>query len=117
MAVVTLEMALEDKEPLFSGATCRGCGLAFFDESARHLCDACLCERINGAGFLEDDDPDDPINLPAAPWATSSAPGNPALIRAYWAGEVAERSGALERLGRICTAAGYSYQATVQALR
>lgn len=113
MAVITLEMALNDKEPLFAGATCRGCGDAFFDQNGRRLCDTCLCERVNGAGLLEDDDPDDVINLPAAPWSTSQD----SQARAYWVEEIRLNWGpSLERLAQICTASNYSYQATVEAL-
>lgn len=45
-------------------AVCRDCGTLFWDLSGHGLCDACTCERVNGAGELELDDPDDVINRP-----------------------------------------------------
>lgn len=59
---ITLQMALDDPAPLFA-VTCRACGAKFEDINGKRLCDICLVERINGAGELELDDPDDVINL------------------------------------------------------
>lgn len=58
---ITLQMALDDPAPLFA-VTCRACGVRFEDVNGHRLCDPCLAERINGAGELELDDPDDVIN-------------------------------------------------------
>lgn len=45
--------------------TCRACGAVFVDLSNKRLCDVCLVDRVNGAGELELDDPDDIINQTA----------------------------------------------------
>src|SRR5512132_38121 len=48
----------------------RDCGQSFLSsDPERKWCDACLCERINGAGILEDDDdePERAICAPATP--------------------------------------------------
>lgn len=119
---ITLAIALADPDPLFGGpllvgATCRSCGVAFFDTSGKRLCDECLVERVNGAGELEDDDPDDVINQ-VPRWASEDARGTWAIVRDYWREEaqLGCRT-SLARLERICAARGYDYQATVRALR
>lgn len=117
LSQITLDDALNDPDSLIVGATCRSCGLAFFDTNGKRLCDSCLVGRVNGAGELEDDDPEDAINQ-VPPWASGGATGLWAIVRGYWREEIrAERpSPALARLERICAARGYDYQATVWAL-
>lgn len=60
---ITLQIALDDPAPLFA-VKCRACDAKFEDINGKGLCDPCLVERINGAGELELDDPDDVINQP-----------------------------------------------------
>lgn len=122
---ITLTDALNDPDPLsfdrpvrgpsIVGATCRACGFAFLDANGRRLCDTCLALRVNGAGELEDDDPDDVINR-VPRWSSEDAAGIWAIVRDYWREEVRRESVALARLERICAARGYDYQAAVRAL-
>lgn len=125
---ITLDDALNDPAPLdfdrpipytpvVVGAVCRSCGFSFLDQNGERLCDTCLVERVNGAGELEDDDPDDAINQ-VPRWASEGARGLWTIVRDYWREEIrAERpSPALARLERICAARGYDYDATVRAL-
>lgn len=53
----------------------------------------------------------------AAPWAAEGALGLWQDVRAYWQGELAQQSAALERLRTICGARGYGYQETTEALQ
>lgn len=48
--------------PGFRKTTCRSCGTSFQDLNGLQLCDDCMVDRVNGAGELELDDPDDVIN-------------------------------------------------------
>ena len=54
-------------------AVCRDCGTLFWDLNGHKLCDSCKCERVNGAGELELDDPDDVINRPQPTFRRSYA--------------------------------------------
>lgn len=122
---ITLDDALNDPNPLdfdrpiaripIAGAVCRSCGFSFLDTNGKRLCDTCLVERVNGAGELEDDDPDDPINQ-VPHWASEDTRGRWPIVRDYWREEVARNSPALARLERICAARGYDYEATVRTL-
>lgn len=51
-----------------------------------------------------------------APWAVEAS-GLAAIVREYWAGEVARGSVALGRLERVCRERGWEYRMTVEALR
>lgn len=54
-------------------ADCRKCGISFIDLNGQRMCDACMVERVNGTGILEDDDPDD-ADLFATPPPDRGAP-------------------------------------------
>ena len=48
--------------PTAPRVACRGCRVVFEDFNGHKICDVCLVDRVNGAGELELDDPDDVIN-------------------------------------------------------
>lgn len=88
--------------------SCRGCSVEFEDINGHALCDECLVDRVNGAGELELDDPDDVINRPLP------LTGIPL---AYWREEVAQGcSTSLQRLFVICRERGADYDMTVAGL-
>lgn len=62
--VASSELFPDDGQSL---STCRGCGAQFTDLGGHGLCDSCMVDRVNGAGELELDDPDDPAVAPEAP--------------------------------------------------
>ncbi len=90
--------------------SCRGCQTQFEDVSGHRLCDECLVDRVNGAGELELDDPDDVINQPPLTFS--------GVALEYWREEV--RLGcavSLTRLRHICAERGADYDRTIAGLK
>lgn len=50
------------QQPMSPRVACRACHAVFEDLNGHKICDVCLVDRVNGAGELELDDPDDVIN-------------------------------------------------------
>ncbi len=85
--------------------SCRSCRIKFEDVNGNALCDSCLVDRVNGAGELELDDPDDVINLTGIPLD-------------YWREEVRlDCAVSLARLARICQERNADFDKTIAGLR
>ncbi len=90
--------------------SCRSCRIEFEDVNGHKLCDECLIDRVNGAGELELDDPNDVINQSALTFS--------GIPLDYWREEVRlECAISLVRLKRICKSRDADFDKTIAGLK